>query len=532
MPSPMPRRSRQLADPGGIAGGIAGASPGSRSRQGDFFQGQPHSFPGLETPADRIGVIDVGSNSVRMVVFEGDCRSPAVLFNERVLCGLGARLTETAALDPKAKRRAIAALRRFAAIAAGLHVGTLAAVATAAVRDATDGAAFCADAETATGIRITIASGADEARLAAQGVIFGEPGAQGVVVDLGGASLELCRIENGVPGQGVTAPLGPLRLMAGQGNGIEVCLNRLAGDFQLDGGRLYLVGGAWRALTRVHMEQIDYPLRVLHEYMLSAKQALELADWAAASAPGVFLGASGISKSRAPLLPVAGRLLRHLVRNLRPGEVMVSGFGLREGICLEHLPALERERDPLIAACDAQEKLRARAPGFGPELATWVKTLLPPLDTAEDRLIEAAARLADVNWRTHPDYRVISSWETVTQTTLTDIGHAGRVFVGAILSTRYKRSRRVLDRSRMPGLLNDDAVDRAVRLGLAFRLGAALSGSTPGILSGCTAARSRLKLELVLSGQAAELAGEEVEKRLRHLADELGVNWAVRTVSV
>ena len=148
-----------------------------------------------------------------MVVFEGDCRSPAVLFNESVMCGLGARLAETGALNPQGKRRAITALRRFAAIAAGLHVGALAAVATAAVRDASDGAAFCAEAEAGTGIRVAIASGADEARLAAQGVIFGEPGAHGAVVDLGGASLELCRIENGTPGPGVTTPLGPLRLM-------------------------------------------------------------------------------------------------------------------------------------------------------------------------------------------------------------------------------------------------------------------------------------------------------------------------------
>jgi exopolyphosphatase/guanosine-5'-triphosphate,3'-diphosphate pyrophosphatase len=270
-------------------------------------------------------------------------------------------------------------------------------------------------------------------------------------------------------------------------------------------------------------------MRVLHEYALSASEALELADWAA-SPPGVFARLSGISLSRAPLLPMAGSLLRHLVRTFRPGDVMVSGFGLREGVCLEHMPASVRALDPLIAACDAQEKLRARAPGFGPELAAWVKTVLPPLDAAEDRLIEAAARLADVNWRSHPDYRVSSSWETVTQTTLTDIGHAGRVFVGAILSTRYKRSRRVLDRSRMPGLLNGDAIDRAVRLGLAFRLGAVLSGAIPGILPGCKAVRSDGKLELLLQGQAAELAGEEVEKRLRHLAEELGVDGAVFTV--
>ncbi len=390
-------------------------------------------------------------------------------------------------------------------------------------------------AEAGTGIRVAIASGADEARLAAQGVIFGEPGAHGVVVDLGGASLELCRIENGTPGPGVTTPLGPLRLMAaGQGGGasaadIDACLGGLASRFRLDGGRLYLVGGAWRALTRAHMERIDYPLRVLHEYTLSADHALELADWAE-SPPGVFARLSGISASRAPLLPIAGRLLRHLVRAFRPGDVMVSGFGLREGVCLEHMPVSVRAQDPLIAACEAQEKLRARAPGFGPELAAWVKTVVAPLDAAEDRLIEAAARLVDVNWRTHPDYRVAGSWETVTRTTITDIGHPGRVFLGAILSTRYKRARRVLEQSRMPGLLDAGAIERAVRLGLAFRLGAVLSGSTPGILSGCRSVHAPGRLELTLVVQAADLDGEEVDKRLRHLTSELGVDGVMHAV--
>jgi exopolyphosphatase/guanosine-5'-triphosphate,3'-diphosphate pyrophosphatase len=210
---------------------------------------------------------------------------------------------------------------------------------------------------------------------------------------------------------------------------------------------------------------------------------------------------------------------------------MVSGFGLREGICLEHLSAPLRLRDPLIAACEAQERLRARAPGFGSELATWVKTVLPPVDAAEGRLIEAAARLVDVSWRTHPDYRVAGSWEAVTRTTITDIGHAGRVFLGAILSTRYKRSWRGQDRSRMLDLLASEAIDRAVRFGLAFRVGAVLSGSAPGVLPGCRVVHAPGRLELILEGPAARLAGEEVDKRLRHLAGELGVAGVVRQVA-
>ncbi|MFQ5567033.1 MAG: exopolyphosphatase, partial [Paracoccaceae bacterium] len=377
----------------------------------------------------------------------------------------------------------------------------------------------------ATGIRPAIASGADEARLGAQGVIFGDPAAAGVVADLGGASLELCRFADGRPGPGVTTPLGPLRL--GAGEDVAACLDGLSGGFRLDGGRLYLVGGAWRALARAHMERIDYPLRVLHEFTLPAGTTLELADWASATSAEAFAALPGVSVSRAPALPLAGRLLRRLVQALRPGDIMISGFGLREGVCLEHMAPTVRAQDPLIAACEASESQRARAPGFGPELAAWVKTVVAPLDAAEDRLIEAAARLVDVNWRTHPDYRVAGGWETVTRPTITAVGHPGRVFLGAILSVRYKRSRRVLEQSPMVGLLEAGAIDRAVRFGLAFRLGAALSGATPGILPGCRAVHGAGRLDLRLGGRALDLAGEEVEKRLRHLTAELGVAGAV-----
>lgn len=470
-----------------------------------------------------------------MVVFEGDCRSPAMVFNEKVMCALGARLAETGALDPRGKLRAIAALKRFAAIAPALHVGALAGVATAAVRDASDGAAFRDQAEAETGVRLEIVPGAVEARLAAQGVIFGNPRAHGVVVDLGGASMELCRIEHGHPGQGISTPLGPLRLRtlgtteSEVDAGIAARTRMLADGFGVDGGRLYLVGGAWRALARAHMERTGYPMRVLHEYGLTADQVLEHADWASGSDPDKISALPGVSSSRAPVLPLVARLLRHLVEALRPGDVMVSGFGLREGVCLENMPDALRGLDPLMAACDKQEVLRARAPGFGAELADWVVRILPPADAAEERLVRAAARLVDVNWRSHPDYRVTGCWETVTRTSITDAGHLGRAFMGMLLAARYKRARRALEQSGLPRLLGEAERGRAMCYGSAFRLGAVLSGSTPGVLGDCAVSRAPGRLDLVLDGAAAEFAGEEVDKRFGQLLRELNAEGAIRT---
>ncbi|MEM8699961.1 MAG: Ppx/GppA family phosphatase [Pseudomonadota bacterium] len=503
--------------------------------QGEFFGDAPPSFAPVAPGVRRIGIVDVGSNSVRLVVFEGHCRAPAVVFNEKVMCGLGARLQDTGALDPEGKARALAALRRFSALTAGLNVGALAGVGTAALRDAVDGPAFRNEIEAETGIRLEIASGADEARLAAQGVLFGNPGAEGVVIDLGGASLEFGRIEGGAVTEGLTTPLGPLRLAAGGRTTSEIdreitrFLDTLRETYGLDGGTLYLVGGSWRALARIEMLRRQHPVEVIHEFTLDRAEAEGLCAWTAAASREDLEALGGLSSNRIPHLPLAARLLGHILRLLDPGRIVASGFGLREGLCLENLPPQIQAEDPLISACLEQEKRRARSPGFGAELAEWVETVLEPLSPREARLFCAAAHLADVNWRTHPDFRADGCWETVTRTSLTDIGHDGRVFLGAALVMRYKsRSRKRLEGKPEMALLTEAEFDRAEQLGQVLRLGGTIAGHAPGILPYCRAQLSDTHLTLDFAKPVRGFTGEEVEKRLALAARALGRDWAIR----
>ena len=497
-----------------------------QDRQGDLLGGTPRSFAAPGRGEGRIGVVDAGSNSVRLVVFEGGRRSPAVLFNEKLMAGLGASLAVTGRLDPEGRRRGLAALTRFAAMAELLQVSALAGIATAAIREAEDGEAFRDEVEARTGIRLDIVSGEDEARLSAQGVLFGNPGADGVMMDLGGASVEFCRLEAGRVGAGVSTPLGPLRLM-GLGEGcaagaeIDRHLGALDPGFRLEGGCLYLVGGSARALARVQMERTDYPMKLLHEFRMGAGDAAELARWVAGQTPKDLARVPGVAESRARNLPMAGRLLAAVLDALRPGEVMVSSFGLREGVCLANLGAPLRPLDPLLAAARAQERARARAPGFGAELGDWALRVLRPADDGEARLIRAVSHLADVNWRTHPALRVDACWDLITRTTITDIGHRGRAMMGAALAMRYTRRRGVLDRYPALKLLDAPALDRATQIGLALRTGCVLAGAAPGVLPEIAVSHPPGKVVLTLPPARAELAGEEVEKRLAHLARAL-----------
>ena len=114
--------------------------------------------PGARALA-RVGVVDVGSNSVRLVVFDGAARSPAYFYNEKIMCALGAGMAETGHLSPEGRARALSALRRFSKLADGMGLSELTVVATAAVRDASDGRAFCADVLRETGLRIWVIDG-------------------------------------------------------------------------------------------------------------------------------------------------------------------------------------------------------------------------------------------------------------------------------------------------------------------------------------------------------------------------------------
>ena len=122
---------------------------------------------------ERVGVVDVGSNSVRMVVFDGAARSPAYFYNEKILAGLGKGLAQTGRLNPEGRVRALAALRRFAALADGMDLPPLTCVATAAAREAADGPDFVREVERETGLKLLVIDGAEEARLSAQGVLLG-----------------------------------------------------------------------------------------------------------------------------------------------------------------------------------------------------------------------------------------------------------------------------------------------------------------------------------------------------------------------
>src|SRR6056297_1278632 len=319
----------------------------------------------------RVGVVDVGSNSVRLVVFDGAARSPAYFYNEKIMCALGAGMSETGCLNPQGRDRALAAIKRFRLLSEGMGTGPLSAVATAAVREAKDGPDFRDQVEKETGIRLHVIDGQEEARLSAQGVLLGWPGSYGLVCDIGGSSMELAEIDGGQVGRRVTSALGPLKLRDLKGGArarrkhIKSVLADLHAELGEQKNRLFLVGGSWRAIAKIDMERRGYPLHVLHEYRMSPKAVRETAKYIAAQDHAALRARAGVSSARMALVPQASEVLREVVRRFKPRDIAVSSYGIREGLLYEQMPQQLRDRDPLIEACRFAESKDARLPGFG-----------------------------------------------------------------------------------------------------------------------------------------------------------------------
>ncbi|MGB8814716.1 MAG: Ppx/GppA family phosphatase [Paracoccaceae bacterium] len=473
----------------------------------------------------RVGVVDVGSNSVRMVVFDGAARSPAYFYNEKVMAGLGQGLVETGLLNPRGRERALVALRRFALLAEGMDIAPLTVVATAAVREASDGPAFQAQVLAETGLKIWVIDGDEEARLSAQGVLLGWPEAKGIVCDIGGSSMELARIGNGKVGKRATSPLGPFRLQQvpekKRQAHIDRILEDLHGQFKSEGERIYLVGGSWRVIARLDMERRNYPLTVLHEYRMTPKSLIDTLDWIANSDLALLRARTGTGVERMELVPLACEVLRELVRVFKPSEIDVSSYGIREGLLYEQMPERLRARDPLIEAARASEAAQARIPGFGKKLFTFLEPLFQGVTRERLRLIKAACLLHDTTWRAHPDYRAEACFDNATRANLGGLDHPGRVFLGLALLHRYKNSRAGSRMEPLFRLLTDDEIQEAEVLGKAMRFGAMFSIDHPESAGALSWNPRKAVLELSLTPRGQGLMGEVAAARFNALAQAM-----------
>jgi len=481
-----------------------------------------------------IAVIDIGSNSVRLVVYEGLTRSPTALFNEKALCGLGREVQSTGLLAADAVEQALASLKRYRALCTTMGVKNVLAIATAACRDARNGPRFISLAERIVKVEIDVLSGAREAEFTALGVISGVHEADGVVGDLGGGSLELVDVRGTHAKHGITRPLGGLALVDVSAKSLKKAekfvKKTLSGLPMLKASEdrnFYAVGGTWRALARLHMWQTGYPLHVMHGYAIAADEALEFARLVHRVDVETLSNIEVVASARRPLLGYAALVLEYALRIGRPRQVVFSALGVREGLLYSLLKQKDKQKDPLIEAARGLNQLRSRSPRHGEELIGWTDRFMRSSgleETNEERrLRHAACLLADIGWRAHPDYRGEQSLNIIAHGGFTAIDHPGRAYLA--LAVFYRHVGPVTDDEvspRLRELASTRMLDRARVLGAALRLGHVVSAAMPGVLPKTPLAVERHRLALRLPGEFAALGGERVLSRLRSLARLIG----------
>lgn len=499
---------------------------------------EPQTAQGRIAGRGPVGVIDIGSNSVRLVVYERLARSPTPLFNEKILAGLGTGVAESGKLAEDAVEKTRGALRRFAALARQMAVVELDVVATAAIREAANGKQFLGDVETICGVPVKLLSGEEEARMAALGVIASFERPDGVAGDLGGGSLELTDVTGREIGGGDSLPLGGLRLQAGSKGSLKEArdLARMALEKskvirQLQGRVFYAIGGTWRSLARLHMHDSGYPLHVMHGYRMDPD---ELDDFLKVLIRGPLDQVPGIavvSRQRQVLLPFGAVVLSEVLRAGKPASVSISALGLREGLLFAKLSAREQKTDPLISAASELNILRSRSPAHGEELIPWTAAAMAALgleETPEEKRLRAAAcLLGDIGWRAHPDYRGEQSLNIITNAAFVGIDHPGRAYLALAI---YYRHAGLTEEELGAGLRELAPLryrESARALAGAFRVAYLVSGAVEGVLPKTKIRRTASAIELVLPGPLADLRGARLESRLRQFAALAGLPGAI-----
>lgn len=467
-------------------------------------------------------VIDIGSNSVRLVVYDGPQRAPATVFNEKISAGLGGGLERGGALDPKAVNVTLRNLARFQVVTTAMGVAALRTVATAAIRDATDGACFIERAAS-LGIEIELLSGEEEAHAAGLGVISAIPLADGIVGDLGGGSLELARVKGGVVLDRISLPLGVLRLPAIRAKGRRALDGTVKRMIAKSGWKaadrdvpLYLVGGSWRALARLHMHLTDYPLPVLHHYAMPPQAAVRLVRAVGRIDRKSLKLINSLSSSRIPALADAAALLATLTRLFGSKSLIVSAFGLREGLLFAQLDQAGRAEDPLIAATRAAGARQGRFDEHGDLLARWIAPLFLT-ETAEDaRLRHAACLLGDVAWAASPEFRAERGLDVALHGNWVGVDARGRAMIGQALAASFGGG--TVPTPVVAQLASAEDLARAASWGLAMRLGQRLSGGVATPLQKCHVTLDHAAVCLHMPDGARALYGDAVERRHRQLA--------------
>lgn len=470
-----------------------------------------------------VGVIDIGSNSVRLVIYDRLKRVPRPLFNEKSACGLGNGIHFTGKLDENSKIKASRCLSRFAYLSRTMKVDQLYAVATAALRDASDGPAFIREQEEKLGIKIEIISGEREAQLAAQGILSSINLPEGIAADLGGGSLEIVSLRHQHVQHQATFPLGSLRLLDAYKDDLSAIRKKVKEALQevywiKDVGQsFYAIGGGFRSIAQVHMRKERYPVRVLHQYSVPAEQLYPFFSYLLSLAPKEIQQIKGLNTRRKNSFLPSIVVLEEIMKQMSAEEVVFSAAGIREGLLYEKLPPQEYLRDALTASVSALTGRDMETDAYADTLMRWQEQLLDGETLAEKRLRRAACQLSEVALAVSPDFRAEWVFEHILVASLYGLDHRERVMLA--LACYYRHHHKFKLNSPTINLLQEEDKLWAKLVGQLSGIAFDLSAGIPDILDKISLSVEGSEVKIRQDESVAMILPEETTKRLEGLGE-------------
>lgn len=476
-----------------------------------------------------IAVIDIGSNSIRLVIYASGGRYPFPLFNERSNCRLGEGLGEDNLLQPSRLKAALTTMSRFAVIMKSMDVTTVHAVATAAVRRARNADDFTRPAEAIIGHPISVLSQDEEAHYVSRGLTLNMPNATGLVADLGGGSLEVVALQHGEYRHATSFNFGHLSEVSEAE--VERSLTATPWIAAFGADCIYGVGGSFRALGLAYIEQSGYPLAVLHGLRIPGRDANQLlSDFA-----GDKSDFSGVPLGRQKTMSTAAMIMHQLLRHAGAGRIMVSGTSIRDGLIADRELGDHDRADFLQVVGKEISRTSHRFKGVPDALISLLQPLFSRPDTdnadrlalAHDkfmRLLKAACRLSDLCWHEHEDVRGDLGARRVLGLPVNCVSHKERIWLATAIYHRYVGQK--TNKARPPEL--DHILSRrrraeATTIGLGLRFALSFSGGTAGALNRLRLGNDGKVLTLHVSPDVAAFIDGQTRRRFEQVAESAGL---------
>ena len=482
----------------------------------------------------RIGIIDIGSNSIRLVVFDGPKRSPLYLYNEKVFFRLGMQSFGKKAFDTATTKAVSRIINRYVAICRNMEINKIIMFGTSALREASNSDVLVEVIRKNTNIRVDVISGEKEAFYAAQGILLGFPNAEGIICDLGGNSVEFANICKRVIAECNSTLLGPLAITKLE-NKIEdidrYIRKQLLGAVNANTAKdkpFFLIGGSWRAIAKIHMQRTKYPLKIIQGYKVKSKKIKKTLEFIQDSSFITKYDEINISADRLELLPLSARLLEIIIDELQIKTLTFSSFGVREGFLYHNLSDAEKKKDPLIEAAKFFEKKETRFPNMSKHTFKWISPLYENLPRKTKRVILAATKLHDIAWIAHPDYKMEMCLELVTRSNISGLSHKERVFLAMILLFRHKAKPEKVFNSKLFKIVSKKKRKIALVIGKGLKLASTFFGEK-SLFDKIDFRLKAHEVELCFQSKIDFVNGEVVERRIQELNKALKLCVTVDT---